>query len=95
LADKVAAVRSDTPPAPEESASTVVLRFEEDKDDVHQQIEAQARLVHAIPRAGEVVSIEHQFHAVTQVVHNYDANGIEIHLGPSSDTPQEAQEKAS
>ena len=88
-------MRSETPPAPEESASTVLLRFEADRDEAHQQLEAEARLVQAIPRAGEVVNIDHQYHAVTQVIHNYDANGIEIHLGPSSDTPQEAQEKAS
>lgn len=81
-------------PAPEDSANTVLLRFAEDKDDAHQQRESEALLVKAIPRTGEIVNIDHQFHAVTQVVHNYDANGIEIHLGPSSDSPQEAQEKA-
>jgi hypothetical protein len=81
------------PPAAEESLNTVVLRFDEDKDDAHQQREAEALLLNAIPRTGEVVSIDHQYHAVTQVVHNFDANGIEVHLGPSSETPQEACEK--
>lgn len=78
---------------PEDLASTVLLRFDEDKDPAHQQIEAEARLVNSVPRNGEVVNIEHQYHAVKQVVHNYDANGIEVHLGPSSETPQEAVEK--
>ncbi len=78
---------SDTP------ANTVILRFDEDRDDRHQELEAEARLVQAIPRKGEVVNIENQFHAVTEVIHNYDANGIEIHLGPSGETPADAQDK--
>ena len=80
-------------PSPETNTSVVLLRFEADRDDAHQHRESQALLVHSIPRAGEVVNIDHQFHAVTTVVHNYDANGIEVHLGPSSESPQEAQEK--
>lgn len=85
----------DTSPAPEDLANTVILKFDEttDNDDAHQQREAEALLVKAIPRCGEVVSIDHQFHAVKEVVHNYDANGIEVHLGPSSDSPKEAHEK--
>ena len=90
---KFAPVSSETPPAPEDTASTVLLRFDEDHDDSHQQREAEALLVQAIPRCGEVVNIDNQFHAVTSVVHNYDAKGIEIHLGPSSDSPKEAQQK--
>jgi hypothetical protein len=85
-------VTPETPPSPESSANTVVLRFDEDKDDVHQQLEAEAHLVQAIPRTGEVVAIDHQFHAVTNVVHNYDAKGIEVHLGPSSESPEEAKQ---
>lgn len=83
----------DSTPPSEIPPNTVVLRFEEDHDDRHQELEAEARLVQAIPRKGEVVGIEHQFHAVTEVVHNYDANGIEVHLGPSAETPAEAQDK--
>jgi hypothetical protein len=86
-------VSPKTQPAPEDSASTVVLRFDEDHEESHQQREAEALLVNAIPRCGEVVNIDHQFHAVTNVVHNYDANGIEVHLGPSSESPEEAQKK--
>jgi len=86
-------VTPDPTPSSDIPANTVVLRFDEDKDDRHQELEAEARLVHAIPRKGEVVSIEHQFHAVTEVVHNYDANGIEVHLGPSAESPAEAQVK--
>lgn len=86
----------EKPPAPEDLANTVILKFDETKDnsDAHQQREAEALLVHAIPRRGEVVSIDHQFHAVKEVIHNYDANGIEVHLGPSSESPEEAHEKA-
>lgn len=86
----------DKPPAPEDLANTVILKFDETTDNshAHQQREAEALLVKAIPRCGEVVSIDHQFHEVTEVVHNYDANGIEVHLGPSSDSPKEAHEKA-
>lgn len=84
----------ETPPSPESTANTVVLRFDEDKDDAHQQREAEAHLVQAIPRTGEVVAIDHQFHAVTNVVHNYDAKGIEVHLGPSSESPEEAKQNA-
>ncbi len=89
-------VQSDTPASPEDSKNTVVLRFDKqsDQDDAHQQREAEAHLVNAIPRRGEVVNIDHQFHAVKEVVHNYDANGIEVHLGPSSESPEEAHEKA-
>lgn len=87
-------MNSEKPSAPEESASTVILRFDEDRDDSHQQREAEALLVNSIPRSGEVVHIDHQFHAVTNVVHNYDANGIEVHLGPSSESPEEAKKKA-
>lgn len=83
----------ESAPSPETPVNTVVLRFDEDRDDRHQELEAEAHLVQAIPRKGEVVSIENQFHAVTEVVHNYDANGIEIHLGPSGETPEEAQDK--
>lgn len=92
----LAAVQPEKSDTPEDSANTVVLRFdkETDQDDAHQQREAEALLVNAIPRRGEVVNIDHQFHAVTDVVHNYDANGIEVHLGPSSDSPAEAHEKA-
>jgi len=79
--------------SPEDNNSTVLLRFDEDKDAAHQQIEAEALLVRSIPRNGEVVNIDHQYHAVKQVVHNYDANGIEVHLGPSSESPEEATEK--
>lgn len=88
-------MQSDTPPAPEDSANTVILKFDEatDNDDTHQRREAEALLVNAIPRSGEVVNIDHQFHAVKEVVHNYDANGIEIHLGPSSESPEEAHKK--
>ncbi len=78
---------------PETPSKAVVLRFEEDQDELHQQLEAKAHLVQAIPRQGEIVNIEHQFHAVTQVIHNYDANGIEIHLGPSGESPADAVEK--
>ena len=85
---------SESTPSPEELASTVLLRFDEDKDPAHQQREAEALLVNSIPRNGEVVNIDHQYHAVKQVVHNYDANGIEVHLGPSSESPEEAVEKA-
>ena len=92
---KVVPVNHETPPTPEDSANTVILRFDEDRDEAHQQLESEAHLVNAIPRTGEIVNIDHQFHAVTQVIHNYDANGIEIHLGPSSETAKEAQEKAS
>jgi hypothetical protein len=81
-------------PAPELTPNAVVLRFTADKDEVHQQLESEAHLVNAIPRKGEIVSIEHQFHAVKEVVHNYDANGIEVHLGPSAESPKDAQEKA-
>lgn len=86
----------DKPPAPEDQANVVILKFDEntDNDDAHQQREAEALLVKAIPRCGEVVNIDHQFHAVKEVVHNYDANGIEVHLGPSSESPKEAHEKA-
>lgn len=91
---KVSAVKPPTPPSPEPPSNTVILRFDEDKDDVHQQLEAEAHLVQAIPRNGEVVAIENQFHAVTNVVHNYDACGIEVHLGPSSESPEEAKENA-
>jgi hypothetical protein len=85
----------DPTASPEEHKNTVVLRFdpEKDGDDLHQQREAEALLVQSIPRPGEVVSIDHQYHAVTEVVHNFDANGIEVHLGPSSDSPAEAHEK--
>ena len=86
------AVNPPTPPSPESAASVVILRFDEDRDDAHQQLEAEAHLVQAIPRNGEVVAIDHQFHAVTNVVHNYDAKGIEIHLGPSSESPEEAKQ---
>lgn len=86
----------DTSPDPEDLANTVILKFDEktDNDDSHQHREAEALLVKAIPRCGEVVNIDHQYHAVKEVIHNYDANGIEIHLGPSSDSPKEAHEKA-
>ncbi len=86
----------DSSPAPEDLANTVILKFDEtkDNDDAHQQREAEALLVQAIPRRGEIVNIDHQYHAVKEVVHNYDANGIEIHLGPSSDTPDEAHQNA-
>jgi len=87
-------VHSDPAANPPIAPNAVVLRFTEDKDEAHQQLEAEAHLVNAIPRKGEVVSIEHQFHTVKEVVHNYDANGIEVHLGPSSESPEEAQEKA-
>ncbi|WAC20779.1 hypothetical protein OVA24_05210 [Luteolibacter sp. SL250] len=83
----------ESAPSPETPTNTVVLRFDEDRDDRHQELEAEAHLVQAIPRKGEVVNIENQFHAVTEVVHNYDANGIEVHLGRSGDTPAEAQDK--
>ncbi len=85
----------EKPPAPEELANTVILKFDEstDNSDAHQQREAEALLVQAIPRPGEVVNIDHQYHAVKEVVHNYDANGIEVHLGPSSESPKEAHEK--
>jgi len=86
-------VSHETSPPPESPTKAVVLRFDEDQDELHQQLEAEAHLVQAIPRQGEVVNIEHQFHAVTQVIHNYDANGIEVHLGPSSESPAEAVEK--
>ena len=85
----------ESSPSPEDLASTVLLRFDEDRDEAHQQRESEALLVNNIPRTGEIVTIDHQYHAVTQVIHNYDANGIEVHLGPSSDSPQEAQEKIS
>ena len=84
---------STPPPAEESATNVVVLRFDEDRDDAHQQRESEALLVNAVPREGEIVNIDHQYHAVTQVVHNYDANGIEVHLGPSSESPQEAKEK--
>ena len=86
----------EKPSTPEDLANTVILKFDEttDNDDAHQQREAEALLLKAIPRRGEVVNIDHQYHAVTEVVHNYDANGIEVHLGPSSDSPKEAHEKA-
>ena len=89
-------MHSEKSSAPEDSANTVVLRFDKDadQDDSHQHREAEALLVNAIPRRGEVVNIDHQFHAVKEVIHNYDANGIEIHLGPSSESPEEAHEKA-
>lgn len=88
------AVTPETPSPPESAANVVVLRFDEDRDDAHQQREAEAHLVQAIPRTGEVVAIDHQFHAVTNVVHNYDAKGIEVHLGPSSESPEEAKQNA-
>ncbi len=81
-----------TPPPPENSTNTVLLRFDEDHDEAHQQREAEAILTHAVPREGEIVNIDYQYHAVTKVIHNYDANGIEVHLGPSCETPQEAKE---
>jgi len=87
-------VHSDPSDSPPITPNAVVLRFTEDKDEAHQQLESEAHLVTAIPRKGEVVSIEHQYHAVTEVIHNYDANGIEVHLGPSSESPEKAQEKA-
>jgi hypothetical protein len=80
--------------SPETPANIVVLRFDEDRDDRHQELEAEAHLVQAIPRKGEVVNIENHFHTVTEVVHNYDANGIEVHLGPSGESPEEARNKA-
>ena len=88
-------VTPDASPPPEASANVVVLRFDEDRDDAHQQLEAEAHLVQAIPRNGEIVAIDNQFHAVTNVVHNYDANGIEVHLGPSSESPEEAKQNVS
>lgn len=87
-------MQPDSSPDPTIQPSAVVLRFTEDRDDAHQQLEAEAHLVNAIPRKGEIVSIDHQYHAVTEVVHNYDANGIEVHLGPSSDSPEEAQDRS-
>lgn len=71
----------------------MVLRFDKDRDEAHQQRESEALLVNNIPRTGEIVSIDHQYHAVTQIVHNYDANGIEVHLGPSCESPEEAQKQ--
>ncbi|RYD36842.1 MAG: hypothetical protein EOP87_04715 [Verrucomicrobiaceae bacterium] len=82
-----------SPEQPVPPANTVILRFDEDRDDRHQELEAEAHIVQAIPRKGEVVNIEHQFHAVKEVIHNYDAKGIEVHLGPSGETPEEAVEK--
>jgi hypothetical protein len=72
--------------------NTLILRFLEDTDDAHQERESEALLVNAVPRRGEVIVIDHQFHAVANVIHNYDADGIEVHLGPSSESAEEAQE---
>lgn len=72
--------------------NTLILRFLEDTDDAHRQRESEALLVNAVPRRGEVIVIDHQFHAVANVIHNFDADGIEVHLGPSSESAEEAQE---
>jgi len=71
--------------------NTLILRFLEDTDDAHKERESEALLVNAVPRRGEVIVIDHQFHAVANVIHNYDADGIEVHLGPSSESAEDAQ----
>ncbi len=70
--------------------NTLILRFMEDSADSFQHREAEALLVEAIPRRGESIAIDHNFHAVVNVVHNYDAEGIEVHLGPARETAEEA-----
>ncbi len=70
--------------------NTLILRFLEDTEDSFQHRESEALLVEAIPRRGETITIDDRFHAVANVIHNYDANGIEIHLGPGRDTAEDA-----
>ncbi len=70
--------------------NTLILRFLEDTADSFQHREAEALLVEAIPRRGETITIDHNFHAVANVIHNYDADGIEVHVGPARDTVEEA-----
>lgn len=70
--------------------NTLILRFLEDTEESFQHRESEALLVEAIPRRGETITIDDHFHAVANVIHNYDAEGIEIHLGPAKETAEEA-----
>ena len=72
--------------------NTLILRFLEDTEDSFQHREAEALLVDVIPRRGETITIDHNFHAVANVIHNYDADGIEVHLGPARETAEEAMQ---
>lgn len=70
--------------------NTLILRFLEDTDDSFKHRESEALLVDAIPRRGETITVNHNFHAVANVIHNFDAEGIEVQLGPARETAEEA-----
>lgn len=72
--------------------NTLILRFLEDTEDSFQHQECEALLVEAIPRRGEAIAINNNFHAVANVIHNYDADGIEVHLGPARETADQAMQ---
>ena len=71
----------------------IKVKFTKDIDESYEAYEEKGININHIPRVGECLRINNFYHRIIDVVYFERSADIELHLGKSAQSPEEARSK--